>query len=69
MSNVITPIGGAHRSAKSLLAEVMNDPGLEKCVVMTIDKEGNGGIAQFEMTRAEMCYAAAVIVREAFSEG
>lgn len=64
----IVPLGGAHRSAKSLLAQVMNDPELDKCVVVTISKNGDIGIAHFEMTRAEMCYAAAVITRHTFGD-
>ena len=64
----VTPIGGVHRSARSLLAEVMNDPGLAKCVVITLDKDGNIGWGHFEMSRAEMTYAAATINRMAFDE-
>ena len=31
----VTPIGGVHKSASSLLAEIMNDLDVEKCVVVT----------------------------------
>lgn len=62
----ITPIGGRHRSARSLLAEVMNDPDMVKCVVVTLSEDGDVGVAHFEMTRAEITYAAAVIQRMAF---
>lgn len=39
----IVPIGGKHRSARSMLAEVMDDPGLDKCWVISMDKDGNIG--------------------------
>lgn len=67
MSNIV-PLGGSHRSAKSLLAEVMNDPGLARCVVITFAEDGGVGWGHFEMTRAEMTYAAALINRIAFEE-
>ena len=62
----ITPIGGVHRSARSLLAEVMNDPHMVKCIVITMNEAGDLGWGSFEITRAEMTYAAAFINRMAF---
>lgn len=64
----IVPIGGSHRSAKSMLAEVMNDPDLERCIVVSIGKGGGIGWGHYEMSRAEMTYAAALIQRLAFDE-
>lgn len=67
MPNVITPLGGKHRSARSLLAEIMNDD-ISKCVVVCIDAAGDSHIAHFDMTLAEMCYAAEMIRRFSFGE-
>jgi hypothetical protein len=64
----IAPIGGVHRSARSLLAEVMNDPYMVKCIVITMNEAGEIGWGHFETTRAEMTYAAAFINRMAFDE-
>ena len=64
----IVPLGGRHMSPGSMLAEIMNDERVEKCVVVTILKDGDIGTAQYEMTVAEMCYAAALIQRIAFGE-
>lgn len=66
--SVIVPLGGKHRSVKSLLAELMNDEDITKLVIVTMDKEGNTGKAHFEMTRAELTYAAQLINRIAFDE-
>jgi hypothetical protein len=51
-----------------MLAEIMNDEMVEKCVVVTILKDGDIGTAQYEMTVSDMCYAAALIQRIAFEE-
>lgn len=67
MNNII-PLGGSHKSAKSLLAEIMNDPNLERCVIITMSKDGGIGWGHYEMTRADMTYAAALIQRMAFDE-
>jgi hypothetical protein len=64
----IVPIGGRHMSPASMLAEIMNDEMVEKCVVVTILKDGDIGTAQYEMTVSDMCYAAALIQRIAFEE-
>jgi hypothetical protein len=64
--NVVVPMGGRHKSASSLLAEIMNDPTLAKVVVFTIDHDGDGLVAHYEMTRAELTFAAARIQRFAF---
>lgn len=64
----ISPIGGKHRSASSLLAEVMNDPKMVKCVVVTLNDAGDFGMAHYEMTRAEMTFAAATLVKWALED-
>lgn len=52
----------------SLLAEIMADPDVEKCIVVTLLKNGDTGTAHYEMSIADMCYAAALIQRIAFEE-
>jgi hypothetical protein len=68
MPNKIVPIGGKHMSAASLLAEIMNDPEVERLVIVTFLTDGDCGTAQFETTRAELCYAAALIQKMAFED-
>ena len=67
-SSKVAPIGGKHQSISSLLAEVMADPNVVKCVVITYLQDGDTGSAVYEMTRADLCYAAALIQRMAFEE-
>ncbi len=67
-SSKIVPLGGKHRSAKSLLAEVMNDPNMEKVVLVTLSADGGIGWAHFEMSRAEMAWAGLVLQRLAFDD-
>jgi hypothetical protein len=43
--NKITPLGGKHKSASSLLAEIMNDPAAKRVVVFTFDGEGTMRLA------------------------
>lgn len=62
----VTPIGGTHRSARSLLAEIMSDDEVVKCVVVVIRKDGNIGHAHYEMSRAEMAYAGTLLGHLAF---
>lgn len=68
MSGKIVPIGGAHKSARSLLAEVMNDEGMVKVVLVTLSQDGEAGFAQYGLTRAEMAWAAAVVHRHIFDD-
>ena len=63
--NKITPLGGKHKSASSLLAEAMNDPNAKRAVVFTFDGEGNMGFGQFGVTRSEMAYASVIAARHA----
>jgi hypothetical protein len=64
----IVPLGGHHRSARSMLAEVMNDPNLDRCVVITFGKDDGVGWGHYEVSRAEMTYAAALLQRLAFDD-
>lgn len=64
----IAPIGGVHRSAKSLLAEAMNSPGLMKAWVVTMDENGDIGLGHYEMTRAETAYIGTLLQRFAFGD-
>lgn len=64
----IAPIGGTHRSARSLLAEIMNHPNMKRCVVVTIAEDGSLGWGHYEMTGAELTYAAALLNRLAFGD-
>ncbi len=66
--NKVTPIGGRHRSAISLLAEVMNDPDMDRCIVLTFRRGGDIGWGHYEVTQAETTYAAALLNRLAFDE-
>jgi hypothetical protein len=68
--NVVVPLGGAHKSARSLLAEAMNDPRLDHCVLICFDKDGSYGFSHFGMSRERMCFAAELIIHRVFaSEG
>lgn len=64
----IVPIGGEHRSAKSLLAEVMNDPELERCVVVTLGPGDRVGWAFYMMSSEQLTYAAAILNRVALED-
>ena len=63
--NKITPLGGKHKSASSLLAEIMNDPKAKRGVVFTFDGEGNMSFAHFDCTRSEMAYASVIAAKHA----
>lgn len=68
MSKVV-PIGGEHKSAHSLLAEVMSDPTLESVVVITFRKGTDDvGWGVYQMSAPDLCYAAKLIERLAFDE-
>ena len=62
--NKIVPLGGKHRSAKSMLAEIMNDPDMASCVVFTFDGKGNMGFGQFGVSSQEMAFASSGSKRE-----
>lgn len=66
--NVIVPLGGRHQSARSLLAEIMNDPELEKVVLVAYQRNGDSMVAHYQCTRAELTFAAATIERFAFDD-
>ena len=66
--NVVTPLGGRHKSARSLLAEAMNDPDLDQCVIISFSKDGDYGVSHFEMTRERLCFAAELLKRLAFED-
>lgn len=68
MPSIVVPIGGKHKSVKSLLAEIMNDTDVERLVIVTFLKDGECSMAQFETTRADLCYAGALIQRMAFDD-
>jgi hypothetical protein len=61
----VVPLGGKHKSASSLLAEIMNDPKAKRVVVFTFDGEGNMGFAHFDCTRSEMAYASVIAAKHA----
>lgn len=68
-SNKIIPLGGRHKSGGSLLAEAMNDPALDHCVLVSFDSSGEGyAVSHFGMTRERLCFAAELIRRVAFDE-
>jgi len=56
MSKVV-PIGGVHKSASSLLAEVMNDPDLDRVLVCGFMKKGEMTFAHYECTLQEFSFA------------
>jgi len=64
----VVPLGGKHKSVSSLLAEIISDVEIEKCVIVALRKDGEAWTAHYEMTRADMCYAAALLQRLAFEE-
>lgn len=66
--NKIVPFGGEHKSARSLLAEAMNDPSLDHCVLVCFDEDGNYGVSHFKMTRERMCFASELIKGMAFED-
>jgi hypothetical protein len=59
--NKIVPLGGAHKSAQSLLAEVMNDQNVQRVVLVTFKEDGATGLAHFQCTRQEMAWASLLI--------
>jgi hypothetical protein len=67
-NNKITPIGGQHRSASSLLAEVMNDPSVKKVIVFTLDGAGSLSFGHFDCTHEEIAFASVVLARKAYTE-
>jgi hypothetical protein len=56
MSKVV-PIGGSHKSASSLLAEVMTDPNLERVLICGFMKNGEMNFTHFECTLQEFAFA------------
>jgi hypothetical protein len=69
----IVPIGGTHSSAHSMLAEVMSDPNVESCVVVTFGpRDGSAadvvGWGMFKMSALDLCYAAELVKRLAFDD-
>lgn len=56
----IVPIGGSHKSVKSLLAEMMGDDEIEGCVIMGFTKDGNTKYAHFGVTYKDMAFASCV---------
>lgn len=67
MENKITPIGGVHRSARSLLAEIMNDPQLSGVAVFATTTDGCLKTGHFEIKCAEMALIS-VIAHEISAE-
>jgi hypothetical protein len=68
VGNKIVPLGGKHKTVRSLLAEVMNDEEAEKCLVFIITKEGDTRSAHLGMSRAEMAYMGLLANQMALSE-
>ena len=68
MANKIVPLGGSHKSVRSLLAEVMNDDDAVKCLVFIITLEGDTRSAHLGMTRAELAYMGLLSAQMALSE-
>lgn len=66
----IVPIGGEHQSAHSMLAEVMSDPNIESCVVITFGPKEKDeiGWGMFKMTAPDLCFAGELCKRLAFDE-
>jgi hypothetical protein len=63
----IVPLRGHHENWRSLMGEIMEDDGVCKLVIVTFKTDGNAAIAHFEMTRAEMAYAALLIQEQAMA--
>ena len=59
MSKVVA-LGGKHRSAQSLLAEMMVDEEIKSCVVMGFTADNVSRFAHFDVTRQQMAYAACI---------
>ena len=68
MSGKVVPLGGVHRSAKSLLAEIMSDETVSHLAIVVIHEDGSAGVAHYEMTVEELCFAAEVLRRRAFGD-
>jgi len=65
--NKIIPLGGEHRSASSMLAEIMNDPNLRSVVVVSFLEDGTTAFSHFNVSRAEMAYASLLLGEKAIS--
>lgn len=61
----VEPLGGAHQSASSMLAEAMADPEITRCVVAWWGKDGVMHYGQYGVTRAELAYAGAMFTHNA----
>lgn len=53
-TNKIIPLGGEHKSASSMLAEVMNDPELDRVAVFVKTKSGHLKSGHFGMLDYDM---------------
>lgn len=57
----IVPLGGQHKTAHSLFAELMNNPDIKKCAVVTMHEDGSSGFVHLDMSLQELCFAATLI--------
>jgi hypothetical protein len=62
--NKIVPIGGVHKTASSLLAEIMSDDMVEKVIVLTMDKDRNMKFAHLNFTDEEMSLASIILQKK-----
>jgi hypothetical protein len=69
VSNKIVPIGGQHQSARSLLAEVMNDEELDSVVLVAFLKDGTPVPTWYGTTMANMSYAIMILQQELMFAG
>lgn len=67
MSNVV-PLGDKHRNARALLSELLNSPDLKSCIIITLDNEGDIDASYYEVSRAILAYAGAMLTRLALEE-
>lgn len=61
----IVALKGKHENWRSLLASIMEDDAVSSFVIVTMSKDDDVGFAHFQMTRANLAYAALLIQEKA----
>jgi len=64
----IEPLRGSFENWRALLGHIMEDDDVERFVIVTLKKDGTMWTAHFEMTIAEIAYAALLLQKKAMEE-
>ena len=63
----IIPIRGHHENWRSLMGEIMEDDGVAKVIVLTIDKQGTMRHGWFGVTVADLAFGSVVRADQALN--